>query len=91
MCEEVQRVPDVQTAVTVRAFSGTLSLISGGVMVCSADPFTASTTAVEDILVTDRNEFAADILLVDTDEENPFTSLRRHTRIVANPEYLIMS
>ena len=51
-------MPDVQTAVTVRAFSGTLSLISGGAIVCSADPFTASATAVEDILVADRNEFA---------------------------------
>ena len=60
MCEEVQRVPDVQTAVTVRAFSGTLSLISGGAtIVCSADPLTASATAVEDILVADRNELAA--------------------------------
>ncbi len=52
-------MPDVQTAVTVRAFSGTLSLISGGAIVCSADPFTASATAVEDILVADRNELAA--------------------------------
>lgn len=45
-------MPDVQTAVTVRAFSGTLSLISGGAIVCSAAPFTALVTAVEDILVT---------------------------------------
>lgn len=52
-------MPDVQTEVTVRAFSGTLSLISGGAMVCSADPLTASATAVEDILVADRNELAA--------------------------------
>jgi hypothetical protein len=51
-------VPDVQTAVTVRAFSGTLSLISGGAIVCSTDPFTASATANEDILVPDRSEFA---------------------------------
>ena len=49
----------MQTAVTVRAFSGTLSLISGGAIVFSADPFTASATAVEDILVPDRNELAA--------------------------------
>lgn len=84
-------MPDVQTAVTVRAFSGTLSLISGGAIVCSADPFTASATAVEDILVADRNEFAPDIVLVDVDEENPCTSPRRHARAVANPEYLIMS
>ena len=55
MCEEVQRVPDVQTDETVRAFSGTLRRILGGVDVSSFDPLTASDTAVDAILVEDRN------------------------------------
>jgi len=78
-------VPEVQTEETVRAFSGTLRRISGGggVAVSSFDPLT-SDTAVDDILVEDRNAPAlifcfdtADWLdiLVFAPHENPNTPL----------------
>lgn len=54
MWEAVQRVPEVQTEMTVRAFSGTLRRISGGVEVACSDPLTVSATAVAAILVVDR-------------------------------------
>lgn len=75
-------MPEVQTDETVRAFSGTLRRISGGVIVSSFNPLT-SDTAVDDILVEDRNVHAL-ALFFDTDwleimvlapNENPLTSL----------------
>jgi hypothetical protein len=55
MYDEVHSVPEVQTEETVRAFSGTLRRISGGVDVRSVDPLTASFTAAAAALVDIRN------------------------------------
>lgn len=60
-------MPEVQTEETVRAFSGTLRRISGGIDVSSFDPLTASATAAA-ILVEDRDafelEFSLDAIVV---------------------------
>lgn len=49
---------------TVRAFSGTLSRISGGGVTICWDPLTASATAVEAILVDDRLESEMEFLVI---------------------------
>jgi len=77
-------VPEVQTEETVRAFSGTLRRISGGVDV-SFDPLTASATAAAAIRVEDLNvlalifSFDADVvwleILLLAPDENPRTPL----------------
>jgi len=76
MWEDVQRVPDVQTDDTVRAFSGTLRRISGGVCVScfDSDPLTAAGAAVEAILVDVRVLVCNDALwLAIPPAENPRT------------------
>jgi hypothetical protein len=55
MYDDVHSVPDVQTDETVRAFSGTLRRISGGVDFSSTDPLTASVTAAAVALIDIRN------------------------------------
>ena len=62
----MQRVPEVQTEETVRAFSGTLRRIFGGADVPSVDPFTASTT--DDVAAN----LVDDFVLIDP-YENPRT------------------
>lgn len=74
----MQRVPDVQTEETVRAFSGTLRRISGGAGVsCFDDPLTAvSVAAAAAILVEDRDVHGVwlEILLL-APHEKPRTPL----------------
>lgn len=74
----------MQTDETVRAFSGTLRRISGGVIVSSLDPL-ISATAAEAILVEDRAlpililSFDADVVWLEimlfAPHENPWTPL----------------